>query len=333
MSSKKDYYGILGVDRGATADQLRAAHRRLARELHPDVNKAADAAERFAEVQQAYDVLSDAEKRKVYDSVGHARFVSGAGGGPGWPGAEGGRAGGRRGPTYTWTNVGGGSGADTPFDAEDISSIFEEFFGAQGGQEASDPVSRARARHSAHRAARGRDIEHEVLVPFLVALEGGVETLRLQRGGGSPETIEVRIPRGTADGAKLRLRSKGEPGRGDAGDLILTIRVGEHPIYKREGLDLVADLPVSIVEATLGAKVGVQTPRGVLEVGVPAGTPSGSRLRLRGKGVETEDGRRGDFHAVVKIVPPRGLPEGDQSLLRELGGRLARPSGDARAAE
>lgn len=326
----RDYYEVLGVPRSASADELRAAHRRLARELHPDVNKAPDAAERFSEVQEAYDVLSDEQKRRLYDRVGHRAYVNGASGaqGPAWEGHPGGSGGGgpRRG-TYTWTNVGGprAEGA-SPFDADDIGSIFEEFFGADSGGARSSPFGAGRARA---KPARGRDVLHEITIPFDLALRGGTHTLRIGRNGES-ETVEVRIPKGVDDGAKLRLRGRGEPGRpgAESGDLILTVRIASDKRYKREGLDLVADLPVTIVEATLGAKVAVPTPGGDVEVTVPPGTPSGTRLRLRKRGVETGDGRYGDFHAVVKIVPPKTLSDADRDALRALGERLPRVRDD-----
>ncbi|MBL0921888.1 MAG: J domain-containing protein, partial [Phycisphaerales bacterium] len=182
---------------------------------------------------------------------------------------------------------------------------------------------------------KGRDVEHEVSIPFDLALTGGAYTLRLSFDDEDAETLEVRIPRAVSDGARLRLRGKGQPSPGgERGDLMLTIRVAPHPFYKREGergLDVVADVPISIVEATLGAKARVRTPGGVVEVAVPAGTASGARLRLRGRGVETDDGRKGDFYAVVKIVPPKGLSEADRAALAEFGARIEPPSGDARA--
>lgn len=331
MAAKRSYYDVLGVPRNADADALRAAHRRLARELHPDVNKAPDAAQKFAEVQEAYDVLSDDAKRRLYDQIGHERFVNGgaAAGGQGYPGGPG--AGQGRGPrqqTYTWTNIGGDAGAN-PFDADDVGSIFEEVFGGGRTRDTQWGGGRPKARR------KGRDVEHEVSIPFDLALAGGTYTLRLSMDDDETETIEVRIPKAVADGARLRLRSKGQPTiGGERGDLLLTIRVAAHPFYRREGeggLDIVADVPISIFEATLGAKVPVRTPGGVMEVSIPAGAASGARLRLRGRGAENDAGRKGDFHAVIKIVPPKGLSDADQQTLRGLSERVTPPSGDARA--
>lgn len=371
MSSRRDYYATLGVTRSASADDIRSAHRRLARELHPDVNKKPDAAQRFNEVQEAYDVLSDADKRAVYDRVGHAAYtsgVTGSSGGPGGGGAarHGARPGGRRSGTYNWSNIarepgshsGGGQGpgagsdpgGESPFTAEDIGSIFEEFFGARAGRSAwredddDGPPSASGASRSASGGASGAarartaDLEHTIEIPFLTALSGGVQTLRLAGADAADsQTIDVTIPKGIADGAKLRLRGRGGPsgggggtgggsGSGGARDLILIIRITPHPRYRREGLDISADLPVSIAEAALGVQADVLTPGGAVGVRVPPGTPSGARLRLKGRGAETPDGKQGDFHAVVKIVPPPkgSLSADDEAALRALGERLPR---------
>lgn len=328
MPRARDYYQVLGVARTATKDELRAAHRRLARELHPDVNKAPDASKRFGEVQEAYDVLSDDEKRRVYDQVGHEAYAAGVtGAGGGYPGDQGGPAyaRGARGGTYTWSNVAGppGSGA-SPFDAEDIGSIFDQFFGSgaeAAGHDAPDQFSR-RARAKAPGRARGADTEHTIDVPFLTALEGGVTTLTIDRAGET-ETVEVTIPKGVHNGARLRLRGQGQRGRNGRGDLILTIRVGQHPVFRREGLDILADVDISIFDAALGGSASVQTPRGPVEVVLPEGAASGKKLRLRGRGVQTSDGRTGDFYAVLRIVAPeRGtLTEDEKRALADMRDR------------
>lgn len=329
--AREDYYSILGVSRGATKDEIRRAHRRLARELHPDMNKAPDAAARFAKVQEAYDVLSDDEKRALYDRVGHEVYTATGGapgaGAPGSPGGAGGewpfgRA--RGGQTYTWTNVGGAPTGD-PFNAQDIGDIFEEMFGVRPG------APSGRARPGARRAPRAEpapDIEHEVTIPFDLMLTGGKWTVHIARSSGE-ETIDVTIPKGVQDGARLRLRGKGEQSRagGAPGDLLLRIRVAPHPRFERHGDNIHAPLPLSIVEATLGAKVTVRTPgdHAEVELTVPPGTPSGAKLRIRGRGIENTRGVRGDFYAVVKIVPPKSLSEADRALLRDLGERIGHP--------
>ncbi len=314
--SSRDYYSILGVDRSATADQIRAAHRRLARKLHPDVNKAPDAADRFKEIQDAYDVLGDEEKRKAYDRVGHDAFVRGYSPGSG--------AGPRPSPrgTYTWTNVAGEPG-DADFSAEDIGSIFEDLFGGSFDRAQSPFGARARTRSA---PKRGAELQAEIFIPFETAIHGGSRQVRVARGGAG-QSIEVKIPKGVTDGTRMRVRGAGRPSdaAGPAGDLLLTIRVEPHPIFRREGLDILIDLPVTIVEAALGAAITTPTPHGKVDLKLPAATSSGARLRIRGKGVETADGKHGDFFAIVRIVAPTDLSPEDRAALERMEARLPNP--------
>lgn len=305
---RRDYYGVLGVAKTASQDEIRKAYRKLARQFHPDVNKSADAQTKFTEVQTAYDVLSDEAKRRQYDQFGHA-----AEGGP-----SGARAGARQ-PHYTWTNVGGGGGAGPgpEMDFEDVGSMFEAFFGArsQGFGGAGGPGPRAagrRPRATRSAPAPAQEVHSELRIGFMTAVNGGEERVRVNREGQA-RTIEVRIPKGVDEGAKLRIRNAGA-GQGEAGpDLILTIRIEPHPLFRRgegaevgKGLDLYLDLPLTIAEATLGASVEVPTLAGAVELTIPPGTASGARLRLRGRGIEDSRGGKGDLYAIVKIVPPDG---------------------------
>lgn len=308
--SERDYYETLGVARGATADEIRAAYRKLARRYHPDVSKDADAAERFNEVQEAYEVLSDPAKRHRYDQFGRAGAGAGAAGGPGG-----------RGQHYSWSNVGGSGGGgagDFAFDQEDLGSMFEAFFGGRGRAAGASPgpaTSQAGARR------KQRPLEHEITITFETAARGGRETIRLS-AAGEEKTIDVTIPQGVADGARLRIRDA-LGGR----DLLLTIRVGRHPIFRRERgpdgsatLDLSLDLPLTIAEATLGARIRVPTLEGPVELTVPAGVSGGQRLRLRGKGLRDAAGKTGDLHAIARIAPPdpEKLNEQQRQMLREL---------------
>lgn len=324
MASARDYYEVLGVARDATADQIKSAYRRLARELHPDVNKAADAGKRFSEVQEAYDVLSDETKRKNYDRYGTPE----PGFGPAGAGYSASGGGPRRG-TYTWTNVAGrpgpGGGDFSEFDA---GSIFEEIFGGRSDPFASTGFGgRARSRG---RSTRGKDIEHEIVLDFMDAVRGGVRSLRVSRGA-STQTIELTIPPGITEGTRLRMRGAGLPGTGNAppGDLMVTVRVAPHEYFRREGLDILLDLPLTIAEAALGATVQVPTLTGRAEVTVPPGTSSGQRLRLKGQGVRTDKGT-GDLYAVVQIVAPKDLSAEDRAALRAMSERLSSPRGGAR---
>lgn len=314
MARPRDYYDILGVSRGATKDEIRKAYRALARKYHPDVNKEPDAAKRFNEIQEAYDVLSDDEKRKLYDQFGHAGVNAGFGGGGSAAGAQSREP---RGGTYTWSSAGGPTGGTG---GPDLGSIFEEFFG--GGQRSS-PFGGQRTRPSAQ---KGESVERELFISFHTAAAGGKEQVQVS-GPGGVESVDVTIPKGIESGRKLRLRGKGHPGAagGPRGDLILTVRVGEHPWFKRDGLDLLIDVPLTIVEATLGTTVEVPLLKGSVSLKIPAGTASGQKLRVRGKGLESESGEHGDFYAVTQIVPPATLAESDAGLLRDLGQRLKNP--------
>lgn len=311
MSTQRDYYEVLGIPRGAGAGEIKTAYRRLARELHPDKNTAPDAAARFAEVQRAYDVLSDESTRREYDRFGHDA--------PGAPGRDG--AGQRRG-TYTWTNVGAPQAGEVS--DVDVSAIFEEMFGR--GEGAPGFGGFAGSARSRSRPSRGRDIEQDLPVGFLDALRGCKPQVRVRRGGSS-QTLEVSVPPGVSDGSKLRVRGAGSPsgGSGTPGDLILTVRIAPHPHFRREGLDVSMDLPLTIAEAALGTSVRVPTPAGQAELVVPPGTSSGQKLRLRGQGARTEDGKFGDLLLWVKVVAPKELSPTDEQILRELSRHLPSP--------
>jgi curved DNA-binding protein len=337
--AKRDYYDVLGVAKTASADDIRKTYRRLARQYHPDLNKAPDAQKRFTEIQEAYDTLSDENKRKIYDQFGHM----GEGRGPDPRGRQ--AAGGAGGsPHYTWTNV-GGEGAEFDFDSNDVGSMFEAFFGGRGGGfgQAAGPRAgrggRARSRtpggeeEPVGRRARARAVEHEVRIDFLTAARGGVQPLRIARDGKST-TIDVTIPKGVADGAKLRVRGAA----GGEGDLILLIRVEPHPLFRRgegsdlgKSLDLYLDLPLTIAEATLGATVAVPTLDGVVDLTIPPGTSSGQRLRLRGRGIEDAAGAKGDLYTVIKVVVPSGkdVSPTERSALIEISARTPNPRSGA----
>ena len=287
----RDYYEILGVARDATADQIRSAHRKLARKYHPDLNKAANAAAMFKETQDAYDILSDPEKRAKYDRFGHSGgSQSGMGGG----------------------NSGGGFGGA---DAETLESIFGNFMGGGGrgrGKRARGPQP-------------GEDLTSTIQVGFMTAALGGMHHIDLQGPNGAI-VIDVRIPPGISSDGQLRVRGKGGAGAGGGpnGDLVLSVKVAPHPWFRRDELDILLDVPISIVEATLGAKVSVPLLQGSAEIRIEAGTPSGRKLRLKAKGIQGAQGV-GDFYAVVRIEPPTTLSKEDAEIMRALGERLTSP--------
>lgn len=299
--AKRDYYEILGVAKTASVDEIRKAYRKLAREYHPDLNKSPDAQARFTEVQEAYDVLTDEQKRAAYDRAGHAGVgVGAADGGGAWRGAS-----------------------TVDVDLDDLGSMFEAFFGSRGGGyggvgSRAGGRTHARGRSAGQRRPR-QEYSTEVQVSFMTAVSGGKESIHLPVDGES-RTIEVRIPPGVTDGAKLRIRDV--LGDGQRGDLILTVRVGKHPLFRRRAghpQDLELDLPLSVAEAALGSTVSVPTPDGPVDLTVPAGTAGGKKLRLRERGVRGTDGSRGDLYAVIRIVPPDGtqLPEELRDALRK----------------
>ncbi len=302
MAGEKDYYAVLGVERGASADAIRKAYRGLAREYHPDVNKSADASTRFAEVQEAYDVLSDAEKRKAYDRFGHAGV--GVGQGPG--------------------GFGGGWSAQysgDPFGGSDFTSVFEDLFGARGGGRPFD-----RGAPGVMPPRRGSDVQHTLSVTFMTAAMGGTENIRVGQGS-KPQTISVKIPAGIESGGQLRVRGKGAAGAdgGPSGDLRLTVEVGQHPWFRREGLDVLINVPVTIAEATFGTTVTLPLLKGSVELKIPPGAASGQKLRVKGKGMDDGKGGQGDFYAVVQVVAPTKLTDRGTQLLHELEPELQNP--------
>ncbi len=309
MAQTRDYYELLGVVRSANAEEIRAAYRKLARQYHPDVNESSDAATRFAEIQEAYEVLSDAQKRRTYDQFGHAAVGVGPAGGGGWAGHPGG--------------VGG-----VGFDAADFADVFEGVFG--GGPGAS-PFGMGAGRRAGPRqptAHRGADTQRTLTISFMTAAQGGTENVH-RREDGSDQTISVRIPPGIEHGSKLRIRGKGKPGAagGSSGDLILTVKVGRHPYFRREGLDLLIDMPLTIAEAALGTAVTAPLLNGAVELKIPPGVASGRKLRVPERGLCDSNGRCGDFYAVIQIVGPEDdeLSTDDLDLLRQLGERLKNP--------
>jgi DnaJ-class molecular chaperone len=320
----EDYYATLGVSRTSSHDEIQKAYRKLARKYHPDMNPDDKAAQKkFKEVQQAYDVLSDEKKRKMYDQFGPAyeqySQAAGAGGGPVPPDFGG----------FDFRHVftGGGSGgqggeAGIPPELQDL---LRQFTSGEGGGfqfGGAQPTGRQRRRRGA--AQPGADLRHEVEVPFRTAVTGGEVSLRLVRPGRKAETLAVKIPAGIDDGQTIRLRGQGEPSTtgGTNGDLLITVRIATDSHYRRDGLDLIVRLPVTIAEAALGAKVDVPTPHGVITLKVPAGTSSGTRLRAKGQGIKKSDGSTGDLYAEVLIMIPKQINDQAAELIRQLDERL-----------
>jgi curved DNA-binding protein len=311
--AERDYYDILGVARDATPEAIKKAYRGLARKFHPDVNPGDKTAEsRFKEVQGAYDVLSDQEKRALYDRHGRSAFEGMAASGP-------------RASATEWASRFGEPG----FEAVDLSDLIGSFGTSSRGEDAGgasifeDLMGRVRgARPSRQRA--GRTLEAHLTIPFLTAVRGGETTIEVQRGPNKTESLVVKIPPGIDTGAKLRLKGQGEQGsKGTpAGDLTITIEVEPHPYFKREGQNLVLEVPISVSEAILGAKIDVPALDGMKSLTIPPGSSSGLKLRLKGQGIPTSGSKAGgDLFVVLKILVPKTIDAASRRLIEEFAER------------
>jgi curved DNA-binding protein len=305
----QDLYAILGVPKTADHDALKKAYRKLAGQLHPDKNPGNKSAEaRFKQVNHAYDVLGDEDKRKLYDEFGEDGLREGfdaerARAYRGWADRQ--PAGGGRGGTYT----GGAPG----FDPEDL------FGGAGGGANFGDLFGDLMGRSRRQRGpARGPDLESEITIDFASAVKGATLELRPQGEAGTPVT--VRIPAGASEGSRVRIPGQGgpSPNRGPRGDLVLTVHVTPHPHFRRDGDDLHLDLPITLAEAHHGGKVRVPTPDASVNLKVPEGTQSGHVVRLRGKGVARKGRPAGDLYVHFLIRIPSAQNEAVTKLIDEL---------------
>ncbi|WP_342399316.1 molecular chaperone DnaJ [Weizmannia sp. FSL W8-0676] len=350
--SKRDYYEVLGVAKDASKDEIKKAYRKLSKKYHPDINKAPDAAEKFKEIQEAYEVLSDDQKRAQYDQFGHAGPNQGFGGGNGF---------------------GGFSSSD--FDSFGFEDIFSTFFG--GGR-----------RNDPNAPRQGADLQYTMTLEFEEAVFGKETDIHIPREetcdtchgtGAKPGThpkecphchgtgqlnteqqtpfgrivnrrvchycggtgkiitdkcktcggtgrvkkrrkIHVKIPAGIDDGQQLRVAGQGEPGinGGPAGDLYIIFHVRPHELFERDGDDIYCEIPIAFTQAALGDEIEVPTLHGKVKLKIPAGTQSGTKFRLRGKGVPNVHGHgTGDQHVIARIVTPRKLTERQKQLLRE----------------
>lgn len=298
---QKDPYTILGVPRSASADEIKAAYRKLAKENHPDRNPDnPGAVERFKDAQAAYEVLGDADKRAQFD-----RF--GAGG----PRPDFGAWGKSPGAGFGGFSDGGGANFGN---FGDLSSIFEQFFSRGGG----DPRTAQRAA-----APRGGDVHHSVSVSFEEAMRGTTRDVLLARHDGREERLEVQIPAGVRDQQKVRLRDKGNPGPGGNGDLLINISVRPHPFFRLDGRNLLLDVPLSITEAALGTRLEIPTLGGTAVLTIPPGTSSHTKLRLKGKGLPaTNIHAAGDLLVQVKIEAPSEPSPDARKLLEQLAEQL-----------
>lgn len=301
----EDLYQTLGVDRNASKDEIKKAHRKLAMKFHPDKNPDDDVArDKFKRIQEAYDVLSDEEKRAAYDRYG-ADFerIRGTGYQPG--------AGGFDGLDLDQIFGGGGGGARGGGGAqfEGFGDFFEQLMG--GGQR---PGPRGRAQRPQAAPQRGANLRHELEIPLQTAVLGGKTEFYLNN-----EKFSVEIPPGVETGSKMRLRDRGQPSPngGPPGDMILLLKVWEHPHFRRIGKNLELTLPVTISEAALGAKVDVPTPANTIALSIPPGSSSGRRLRVKGQGVKQKDGTAGDLIVVLQIQLPESIDDESRLLIEQ----------------
>ena len=325
----KDYYAILGVDKKASDKEIKAAYRKLARKYHPDVNPNDKASEdKFKEVGEAYEALSDADKRKKYDQYGEEwRAYSQGGGQPG--GGRGFAGGGFPGGA----GFGGGQYGQE-MDQGDLNDLFASLFGDQGfggaggsRRAGGNPFARAAA------PQRGQDIESTLQISLEDAYHGSTRALQLSIPGGRydvgkskqevlPRRVEVKIPQGVTDGQKIRLAGQGAEGPAGNGDLYLIAQILPHSTFERKGDDLYVTVPVPYTDAALGGEIRVPTMKGSnLSMRIPGGTQSGQKFRLAGQGMpKLRGGGHGDLYALTKITVPKKLTDRERELLTELSG-------------
>ena len=316
----RDPYEVLGVTRSATPADIKSAFRKLAKKLHPDANKHdPKAASRFAELNAAYEIVGDKDKRKAFDSgeidaEGKPRFqgfegFARQGAGRGGFGNEGGFE------TFTWGPGGAtagraGAGARGFGGFEDI---LKDVFGARGGGAGARAGGGFHFEPEDFGAAPGRDITASLSITLAEAAKGVKKRVQLPTG----KEVEVKIPSGLDEGQQIRLKGQGLPGPGGrTGDLLITVSVEPHPLFHRDGADLRLDLPVTLYEAVLGGKVRVPTLEGAVELAIPPGTNAGRTFRLKGKGFPAKE-RKGDLLATVRIVLPDGTDRELEELMRK----------------
>lgn len=301
----RDYYKTLGVSKTATADEIKKAFRKLARQHHPDLAQDKKAAEeKFKEINEAYEVLSDPEKRKKYDELG-----------PGWQQPGGGFR-----PPPGWQQAGGGFGGmggaggfeeDFQFGGTGFSDFFEAFFGraARGGR-------RGSAFHGEEMPLRGQDAEADIMVTLEEALHGSTRQISFTRGrSGKVETYTVKIPKGVREGQRIRLAGIGGEGHGggEAGDLYLRVRFERHPEFSVDGADVIHEVELPAAQAVLGCEVTIPTLDGRAKLKIPQCTQNGRKFRLPGRGMPRRGGTRGDFYAVIDVQLPTSLSDSQRA--------------------
>ncbi|HEX4667374.1 MAG TPA: J domain-containing protein [Chthoniobacterales bacterium] len=311
----RDYYETLGVSKTASADEIKSAFRKLARKHHPDLAKTkekAAAEEKFKQINEAYEVLSDPAKRSKYDQLG-ANWNQPGGSQPPPDWGRGGAPGGGGFRRY----AGGNGGVEFEFGGTGFSDFFEAFFGGGRGESA---FSGGFGRRPAT-AERGQDVEADIMVTLEEALNGSTRQVSLRRSDAEKvETYQVKIPRGVHEGQRIRLAGQGEagPGGGKKGDLFLRVRLARHPDFSVEGNDLIHEATLEPWQAALGGEIQVPTLEGYRRLKIPAGTQAGQRFRLRDRGLPNAAGGRGNLYVVAQIKIPKKLSEAERALWQQL---------------
>ena len=305
----RDYYETLGVSKTASEDEIKSAFRKLARKYHPDVAKDKKAAEeKFKQINEAYEVLSDPEKRRKYDQLGENWNQPGGFQPP--PQWGGGQPGG-----FRWGS-GENGGVEFEFGGTGFSDFFEAFFGGGRGRSAFGGFGQRGTM-----AERGNDVEADIMVTLEEALHGSTRQVSLRRAGSKKtETYQVKIPRGVREGQRIRLAGQGEAGEGGgkSGDLFLRVRLARHPDFSVEGSDLVHEVKIAPWQAVLGDQIIVPTLEGNARLKLPPGTQGGQRFRLRERGLPGVSGQRGDLYVVVQISVPKKLSEREREIWKQL---------------
>jgi curved DNA-binding protein len=305
----RDYYETLGVSKTASEDEIKSAFRKLARKYHPDVAKdKKEAEEKFKQINEAYEVLSDPEKRRKYDQLGENWNQPGGFQPP--PQWGGGQPGG-----FRWGS-GENGGVEFEFGGTGFSDFFEAFFGGGRGRSAFGGFGQRGTM-----AERGSDVEADIMVTLEEALHGSTRQVSLRRAGSKKtETYQVKIPRGVREGQRIRLAGQGEAGErgGKSGDLFLRVRLARHPDFSVEGSDLVHEVKIAPWQATLGDQLIVPTLEGSARLKLPPGTQGSQRFRLRERGLPGVSGQRGDLYVVVQISVPKKLSEREREIWEQL---------------
>ena len=309
----KDYYKTLGVSKNVSAEEIKKAYRKLARQHHPDVNAKPGAEKRFKEINEANEVLSDPEKRGRYDQVGpdFARYAgNGTGGQPGgfqW--------------AYTGRPRAGGFGNEEGAFSDFFRTLFGDAGGPSGTFNTEDLLGRTRGRRQATRPAPAADAESEVEISLADAYRGTEQQLETLEQGRK-RRLAVKIPAGVRDGQRIRLAGQGAEGpSGARGDLYLKVKVRPHPLYTRDGDDLRMELPVALHEAMLGAEITVPTLKGRVTLRIPPETQNGRTIRLAGQGMPRGTGGSGDLYVTVRVALPTKLADEDREAIRQIGER------------